>query len=67
MSRIKLTYKPSGVKDAPVRCFLFNGKVQINTIGVDEADAYKKMCKLVKRLYRAMPKMREFLYERGKP
>lgn len=67
MGRIKLTYKPSGVENAPVRCFLSNDKVQINTIGVDEADAYKKMCKLVKRLYRAMPKMREFLYERRKP
>ena len=63
MSRIKIKYSSTGLTDKPVRCFLSNGKVVLNTVGVDEADAFKRMCKHVKRLYNAVPKMRKFLYE----
>lgn len=63
MGRIKIKYSSTGLTNKPVRCFLGNDKVSLTTIGVDEADAFKKMCKQVKRLYNAVPKMRKFLYE----
>lgn len=67
MSRLKLTYKTTEDNTQPIRCYFGDNKVHLTTRGTDEADAYKQMCRLVKRLYKKLPEMRTFLYERGKP
>lgn len=67
MSRLKITYRPTRNDTKPVRCYLGNNKVHLTADGMNEADAYKQMCRLVKRLYKKLPEMRTFLYERGKP
>lgn len=67
MSRVKLEYAQSGDNEKPIKCYLGTNKIHLSTIGVDKAEAYNKMCKLVKRLYNRLPEMRKFLYERGEP
>ena len=67
MSRLKLTYKTVEDDAQHTRCYLGNSKVHLTTQGIDKEDAYKQMCRLVKRLYKRLPEMRTFLYERGKP